>query len=122
MLEEECLSKQIIGYAISVHKSLGHGLLEKVYENALCYEFKENGIPFDRQKMFKVIYKDHEVGEYYADLVICNSIILELKSVNQLNECHVSQLIHYLKISKLKIGYLLNFGSYPKLEFKRIVV
>ena len=115
------LSEIVIGLAIEVHRNLGNGFLEKVYENALIYELGINGISFENQKPLSVYYKEHIVGEYYADIIVENSMILELKTVRRLNPIHEAQLINYLKATGNKVGYLLNFGSPGKLEFKRFV-
>ena len=121
MIYEKKLSDEIIGCAIQVHKTLGNGFLEKVYENALILELKENNLLAENQKKLNVFYKDQVVGEYFADIVVEDKIILELKVCNQLSNIHKAQLINYLKSTGLKIGYLINFGSKSKLEFFRIV-
>ena len=121
MIYEKKLSDEIIGCAIQVHKTLGNGFLEKVYENALIIELKENNLLAENQKKLNVFYKDQVVGEYFADIVVEDKIILELKVCNQLSNIHKAQLINYLKSTGLKIGYLINFGSKSKLEFFRIV-
>ena len=115
------LSDKIIGLAIEVHKNLGNGFLEKVYENSLMIEFKSNHISAKQQHAIPVQYKDNNVGEYYADILVDNKIILELKTVKRIESIHEAQLLHYLKATNLKLGYILNFASSPKLEFKRIV-
>ena len=91
-----------------VYNTLGYGFLERVYQNALYFELIEQ---------INVFYKNHKVGEYYADMVINNSIILELKAADALRPEHEFQLINYLKATDIEIGYLLNFGKHP--EFKR---
>ena len=115
------LSDKIIGLAIEVHKTLGNGFLEKVYENALMIEFQENNISAFQQYAIPVSYKGKSVGEYYADILVDNKVILELKTVRRIEPIHEAQLLHYLKATDLKVGYILNFASGIKLEFKRIV-
>lgn len=115
------LSEQVIGCAITVHKELGNGFLEKVYENALCHEFSLLGIPYERQREINVFYKNIIVGTYIPDVIINNSIILELKAISRLEQVHFSQLINYLKATNFKVGYLLNFGASTKLEYKRLI-
>ena len=100
-----------------VYNTLGYGFLERVYQNALYFELIEQGFKCEVQKQINVFYKNHKVGEYYADMVINNSIILELKAADALRPEHEFQLINYLKATDIEIGYLLNFGKHP--EFKR---
>ncbi len=115
------LSDKIIGLAIEVHKNFGNGFLEKVYENALMIEFQENNINALQQYAIPISYKGKSVGEYYADILVENKVILELKTVRRIEPIHEAQLLHYLKATDLKVGYILNFASGIKLEFKRIV-
>ena len=121
MIHQKELSDKIIGLAIEVHKTLGNGYLEKVYENAMMLDFYQNKIPAEQQVALPVKYKNKIIGNYYADIVVDASIILELKTVTKILPIHEAQLIHYLKSSEMKVGYLLNFGSENKLEFKRLV-
>jgi len=117
---EKKLCDKIIGYAIEIHKELGYGFLEKVYENALMILLNENGITAEQQKNINVIFRNEIIGEYFADILVDNKIILELKTVKQITEIHQAQLLHYLKATKIKIGYIINFAN-EKLEFKRMV-
>ena len=121
MIYKKELSDKIIGLAIEVHTVLGSGFLEKVYENALLMELKSSGIKVEQQKPISVFYKGIVVGEYFADILVEKSIILELKASKAIDSTHVAQLLHYLKSTKLKVGYLINFGTAGKLEFKRLV-
>ncbi|MBT5748198.1 MAG: GxxExxY protein [Candidatus Marinimicrobia bacterium] len=121
MIHQKELSDKIIGIAIEVHKSLGNGYLEKVYENALMLDFYQDRIPAEQQVALPVKYKNKIIGNYFADIVVGASIILELKTATKILPIHEAQLIHYLKSSEMKVGYLLNFGSENKLEFKRMV-
>ena len=121
MIYEKELSDEIIGAAIEVHKSLGNGFLEKVYENALMLELKSRNIKAHNQTKIEVKYKNQIVGEYFADIVVEDKIILELKVCDKIHGIHQAQLINYLKATSRKVGYVLNFGSPQKLEFKRIV-
>ena len=115
------LSDKIIGCAIEVHRKLGNGFLEKVYENALMIESIKNGLNAISQEKIDVKYDGYFVGEYYADIIVENKIILELKSCEKIHDVHKAQLINYLKATSKKVGYIINFGSQNKLEFKRIV-
>ncbi len=105
------LSYRIIGAAIEVHTQLGPGLLESVYETALCAEFKLRGISFERQKRIDINYKGERVGYYVADLIIENRAIVEVKSVEKLDDVHTAQLLTYLKLTGLSAGLLLNFNE-----------
>ena len=115
------LSIDIIGCAIIVHKTVGPGFLEHVYEESLCVELKLNHIPYERQKVYSVYYKGNPVGSYISDFVINDKIILELKSVTSINKNMEAQLLNYLHVSKLRVGYVLNFRN-SVLEFKRLVL
>lgn len=114
------LSYAIVGAAMEVHKILGPGFLESVYESALAYEFDLRGIPYERQKRLSVSYKNKFVGEYVADMVIADQIILELKAVSAITPAHEAQAHHYLAATGLKLVILLNFGA-ESLQQKRIV-
>lgn len=114
------LSYAIIGAAMEVHKILGGGFLESVYESALAYEMELRGINFERQKHLSVSYKDKIMGDYIADLVVENQIILELKAVSAINTAHEAQVHHYLSATGMKLAIILNFGT-QSLQQKRIV-
>jgi GxxExxY protein len=119
MLLYEDLSNKIIRAYYNILDNLGEGFLEKVYENAMCIELEEMGIPFEQQKAMSVTYKGHIIGDYVADIVVDNKIILELKSIPLLTAKNTAQLINYLAITGHKVGYLLNFGD--KSEYKRVL-
>ena len=108
---QERLSYRIIGAAIEVHKHLGPGLLESVYEAALCAELRLRDINFERQKRICINYKDLDVGYYIADLIVENRAIVEVKSVDKLEDVHTAQLLTYLKLAGLNAGLLLNFNE-----------
>jgi GxxExxY protein len=113
MLEQK-LSNQVIQCYFKVYNTLGYGFLEKVYENALYLELSNNGLSCKRQCPIKVFYKEVIVGEYFADIIVEDRIILELKAAESLALEHEYQLINYLKATKIEIGILLNFGREPK--------
>jgi GxxExxY protein len=117
----EDLTKDIIGAAFDVHNALGCGLLEKVYENALAWELGLRGRVVTPQKEYQVSYKGREVGIYYADLVVDDKVVVEVKSVNDLGDVHRAQILNYLRVSGIRVGLLLNFAK-PKLKFERFVV
>ena len=103
-----------------MHNLLGPGLLESAYEGAFCVELSHAGIPLERQKVYPLYYKGEYIGAYIADLVVDNKIIVELKSVSKLTAVMDAQLINYLRLSRIQVGYLMNFNA-PKLEWKRFV-
>ena len=100
-----------------VFNNLGYGFLEKVYENALFYELKKQGLVCEKQKPIKVYYDEIQVGEYYADIIVNECIIIELKAAESLAEEHEFQLINYLKATDIEVGLVLNFCKNP--QFKR---
>jgi GxxExxY protein len=114
------LSFKIIGCAIEVHKALGPGFPESVYERALEIELKKQGLAYERQKPFRVNYQGEFVGDFRADFVVENKVILELKAVSEMPAVFERQLHSYLQVGKLRLGILVNFGR-EKLESKRIV-
>ncbi len=114
------LTYQIIGAAFEVQKVLGYGFLEKVYENALIQELQLRGIRVATQYPIKVEYKGVEVGDYYADMIVENKVIVELKTGKTFNPIHEAQLLNYLKATETKVGLLINFGE-EKCEHKRLV-
>ena len=115
------LSDKVIGLAIEVHKILGNGFLEKVYENALYYELTGKGMNVESQVPVPVRYKGNPVGEYFCDLLVEDKFIIELKVAKDIEPIHEAQLLHYLKATDLKVGYIINFGKPVKLQFKRLV-
>ncbi len=112
---------QVVGCAFEVLNTLGHGLLEKPYENALAVEFRLRGIPFAQQPRFPVIYKSVNVGEYVPDLIAFEQIIVDAKVIEKIGNNERAQIINYLKITGLRVGVLLNF-KHAKLEWERIVL
>ena len=100
-----------------VFNNLGYGFLEKVYENALLKKKKKQGLVCEKQKPIKVYYDEIQVGEYYADIIVNECIIIELKAAESLAEEHEFQLINYLKATDIEVGLVLNFGKNP--QFKR---
>ena len=114
------LSYKIVGAAMEVHRVLGPGFLEAVYEAALALELEAQGIPFERQWRLVVQYKGQVIGDYIADIVVEDKIILELKAVSALTEAHRAQALHYLSATGFRLALLLNFGE-TSLHFDRIV-
>jgi len=124
MLDEKFLHKdlsyKIVGLAMQAHTELGYGFLEKVYENTLMVLFRENGIAAFQQAPIPVTFHGHAIGDYYADIVVENSIILELKAADKLHDIHRAQTLNYLKATNFRVAYLVNFGK-RKLEYERFV-
>lgn len=119
-LREE--SYKIIGICMEVHKILGKGHSEKVYGDALEYEFQRNEIPYNRELRYNIAYKDIVLPSYYfADFVIFDEIILELKAIATLTTSEIKQTLNYLAASKNKLGLLVNFGE-DSLKYKRIIL
>ncbi len=112
------ISERIIKCFYTVYNTLGFGFLEKVYENAMMIELTKNGLYTEKQKPIKVFYENNIVGEYFADIIVENSIILELKAAECIVEEHEYQLINYLKATNIEIGLLLNFGKTPEIRRK----
>ena len=111
------LTDEIIDAFFEVYDVQGHGYLERVYQNSLYLELIERGHKVEAQKEIKVYYKGREVGVYFADLVINDLVILELKAAETLTDAHEAQLVNYLRGTDYEVGYVLNFG--PKPEFSR---
>ncbi|WP_295100222.1 GxxExxY protein [uncultured Candidatus Kuenenia sp.] len=115
------LSYKIVGLAMQVHNKLGYGFLEKVYENALMVLFRREGIQAKQQAPITVYFEDEVVGDYYADILVEDKIMLELKSSEGIIDAHRAQTLNYLKATKLRLAIILNFGK-EKLEYERIVL
>ena len=114
-------TRQIIGCGMEVLNALGHGLLEKPYENALVVEFGLKNISFKQQPRFDVVYKNVKVGEYIPDLIVFDKIVVDTKVIERITDLEIGQILNYPKITGLKVGLILNFKR-PKLEWKRVVL
>jgi GxxExxY protein len=114
------LSYKIVGCAMEVHRQLGFGFLEKVYENALMVVFQRERISAKQQEPIKVYFEGVEVGYYEVDILVEDKIILELKAVDRLIDAHRAQALNYLKATGFRLAILLNFGK-QKLEYERLV-
>ena len=121
--EADDLARKVIGAAIEVHRALGPGYIESVYEEALAYEISLNNIPYERQVKVKVAYKGHSVGEGRLDLLVAKILPIELKAVEALAPIHQAQLLSYLKMTGLQLGLLINFNV-PLLKqgIKRVIL
>ena len=123
--DEELLFKeevfQIVGCAIEVLNTLGHGLVEKPYENALVVEFGLRKIPFRQQPSFGVLYKGHKVGLFIPDLIAFDAIIVDAKMIDRITDHERGLMLNYLRITRLRVGVILNF-KHRKLEWERIIL
>lgn len=117
MFKHKDLTDKIIKCVYDVYNELGYGFLEKVYENALMIALYENGLSAENQRSIEVYYKNTIVGDYRADILVDNKVVLEIKAVKEFVSEHEAQLLNYLKATKYEVGFLINFG--PKIEFKR---
>jgi GxxExxY protein len=111
----------IVGAAFEVLDELGHGIHEKPYEKAMAIELGLRGLPYQQQARFDIFYKQTKVGEYIPDLIVFGQIIVEAKVIDKISAHERGQMINYLKISKLRLGVILNF-KYSKLEWERVVL
>ncbi|MCB0221808.1 MAG: GxxExxY protein [Chrysiogenetes bacterium] len=114
------ITEAIIGAAFALSNTLGSGFLEKVYENALALELRLLGLNTVQHAPIEVLYRQECVGEYFADLLVENSVIVELKAIQKLDPTHMAQVMNYLNATGFKIGLLVNFGQ-PRVEVKRLV-
>lgn len=118
-MPDKALTAQIIDAAIAVHRTLGPGFLESLYEEALCIELGTRGIPFERQRTVGLTYRDRPIGEHRLDLLVAGRVVVELKAVKALEAVHFSVVRSYMKAIGVESGLLLNFASMP-LTIKRV--
>lgn len=111
----------VIGCAFEVLNELGHGLNEKIYENALCAEFRRRGIGYDQQRRFAVNYKGETVGEFVPDLVVAGKLIADTKTIDRITEHERGQVMNYLRVTRLPVALILNF-KHSRLEWERVVL
>ena len=114
-------TEKILGFAFEVLNEIGHGLNEKIYENSLTVLFKLNGIAFDQQRRFPVFFRNVEDGEFIPDLIAFGSVIVETKVIDCIGDHERGQMLNYLRITKLRVGLILNF-KHARLEWERIVL
>jgi len=124
MIKDNYINSEITDLIIkaffNVYNKLGYGFLKKVYENAMMIELKRLGLNAEKQKQLKVFYDEFEIGEYFADIIVNDCVIVELKAAEVICPEHEAQLVNYLKATDIEVGLLLNFGKEPK--FKRRVL
>jgi GxxExxY protein len=114
------ITYSIQGAVFEVNRILGAGFLEKIYENALLIELRKRGLSAENQVPIDVEYKGDNVGQFFADILVENKVVLEIKAVNSIQKAHEAQILNYLKATNLKIGLLINF-THPKAEIKRFI-
>jgi len=119
-LKHADLTERIIGAAYRAHNALGSGFLEKVYENALAVELRRSGLPVCQQHPVEVFYEGERVGEFVADMLVDDRVIVEIKAVSKLEKLHEVQVVNYLKATGIEVGLLVNFGR--SVEVKRKVL
>ena len=115
------ITEKIIGCGFRVSNGLGHGFLEKVYENSLVHDMRKSGLMVVQQQPLKVTYDGVIVGDYVADILVEGCVLVELKAVRALDNVHMAQCLNYMKATGIRVCLLMNFGS-PKLEWKRILL
>ena len=119
-MKHEDLTYKIRGCIYEVYQTLGAGFLEKIYEEALLIELVSQGLKAESQKPIKVPYKGKQIGNYIADIIVEDKILLELKSIKELSKAHEAQILNYLKATDIEIGLLINF-QHPKATIKRFI-
>lgn len=118
-MEHEELTHKIIGCAMQVHRTLGNGFQEVIYQRALAIEFEHQRIEFEREKVMSIFYRDIDIGTRRVDYLVENKIMVEIKARTELDDIHLNQAMNYLEAYQMKIGLLINFGA-NSLQFKRV--
>ena len=118
-IKDRELTQQIISAAITVHRELGPGFIESIYEEALCIELDYQGIPYERQKTVNILYRGKSVGEHRLDLLVVGTVVVELKAIKTLEDIHFAIVRSYMKSIKVETGLIFNFASMP-LTIKRV--
>jgi GxxExxY protein len=114
-------TEKLIGFSFEVLNEIGHGLNEKIYENSLVVLFKRNGIAFDQQRRFPVLFRGEQVGEFIPDLIAFGSVIVDAKVIDRITDHERGQMLNYLRITKLRVGLIVNFKN-ARLEWERVVL
>ena len=116
----EAITEKVLQCAFRVANVLGHGYLEKVYENALAIELRLAGLTVEQQARFEVLYRDEVVGEYCPDLIVEGTVVLEVKALRALVDANISQCLNYLRVTGHRVGLILNFGT-PRIQYRRVL-
>ena len=114
-------SQEIIGCAMEVFNEVGNGFHEKPYENSLVVEFRLRSIPHEQQKQYDILYKAEKVGDYYPDLIVYDKIVVDTKVIEAITDREIGQMMNYLKVTGLRLGYIINF-KHAKLQWKRVIL
>ena len=114
-------TEKLIGFSFEVLNEVGHGLNEKIYENSLVVLFKRNGIAFDQQRSFPVLFRGDQVGEFIPDLIAFGSVIVDTKVIDRITDHERGQMLNYLRITKVRVGLIVNF-KHARLEWERVVL
>jgi len=114
-------TKDVIGAAMEVVNTLGHGLLEKPYENAMCVELGLRGLGFEQQSRYPVLYKSVLVGEYVPDIIVAGKVVVDTKTIDRITDHELGQMMNYLRITGLPVGLIINF-KYARLQWKRVAL
>ncbi len=120
-LDEEELVCRIVGCSMEVLNEIGHGLREKTCERALCRELDLQGVSYSQQAVFPVQYKGEKIDEYIPDVVVETRVVIDARTIEDIGKCEIGKMINYLKITKLKVGLIINF-KHAKLEWKRVIL
>jgi len=119
LLKDE--TEQVIGLSFAVLNEVGHGLMEKIYENSLVIGFKQLGVAFDQQRRFPVHFRGVQVGEFIPDLIAFDAVVVDTKVIDRITDHERGQMLNYLRITKLRVGLILNFKN-ARLEWERVVL
>lgn len=117
--DDQVITRPIIGCAMRVINTLGHGLHEKPYENALCVELRSQGIAYEQQPRFPIYYRTVQVGEYVPDLIVERSVVVDTKTIEGIGDLEVGRMLNYLRITGQEAGFVINFKR-PKLEWRHV--
>jgi GxxExxY protein len=117
--DDQPITRPIVGCAMRVINSMGHGFHEKIYENALCVEMSAQGIPFQQQPRYPIFYRDVQVGEYVPDLVVAESVVVDTKTIERIGDLEVGRMLNYLRCTRLEVGLIINFKR-PRLEWRHV--
>jgi GxxExxY protein len=112
-------TQDIVGCAMTVLNTIGHGLHEKPYENALCVELRFQGIPFDQQRRFSIFYRNEQIGEYVPDLIVRGDVVVDTKTIEKIGDAEIGRMLNYLRIADLEVGLIINFKR-PRLEWRHV--